>query len=71
MNLTCNIENEEISNYLVLNENINILELLRIILLDQRKDWPTNGASLALLQYAHKSLNSQEFYIRMEDMEID
>jgi hypothetical protein len=47
LNLTCNVDNEEINNYLIKHKDI--LRLLKCILVDKRQDWPTNGAALALL----------------------
>lgn len=47
LNLTCNVENEEINSYMVNHKDV--IRLLKIILVDKRLDWPTNGAALALL----------------------
>lgn len=46
LNLTCNVESEEITDYMVQKD---VIRLLKEILVDQRHDWPTNGAALALL----------------------
>lgn len=46
LNLTCNVEGEEITEYMV---NKDVIRLLKEILVDNRHDWPTNGAALALL----------------------
>ena len=46
LNLTCNVEGEEITEYMV---NKDVIRLLKEILVDSRHDWPTNGAALALL----------------------
>ena len=46
LNLTCNVESEEITEYMV---NKDVIRLLKEILVDSRHDWPTNGAALALL----------------------
>ena len=47
LNLTCNVESEEITKYMVVE--MDIMQLLIQILVDPRHDWPTNGAALALL----------------------
>ena len=46
LNLTCNVENEEVTQYMLKK---NVVRMLRKILVDSRHDWPTNGAALALL----------------------
>jgi hypothetical protein len=46
LNLTCNVESEEITEYMTSN---GVTKLLKEILIDNRHDWPTNGAALALL----------------------
>ena len=46
LNLTCNVESEEITEYMVSKD---VTRLLKEILIDNRHDWPTNGAALALL----------------------
>ena len=46
LNLTCNVESEEITEYMVKKD---VIRLLKDILQDTRHDWPTNGAALALL----------------------
>ena len=46
LNLTCNVESEEITDYMI---NKDVITLLKEILIDSRHDWPTNGAALALL----------------------
>jgi hypothetical protein len=46
LNLTCNVESEEITEHMVQHD---VIRLLKEILIDSRHDWPTNGAALALL----------------------
>lgn len=46
LNLTCNVESEDITDYMVQRD---VIRLLKEILVDTRHDWPTNGAALALL----------------------
>jgi hypothetical protein len=41
----------------------NVIFYIKEILVDERHDWPTNGASLALLQYAHQALSDAEIYL--------
>jgi hypothetical protein len=41
------VGNEEITSKM--GSNIELLRLLKIILVDTRHDWPTNGAAMALL----------------------
>lgn len=41
--------------------------MLKEILQDSRHDWPTNGAALALLQYAHLSLSNADMFIKLEE----
>jgi hypothetical protein len=43
LNLSCNIEERNLIIYLV--EEINILKPILQILIDNRNDWPTHGAS--------------------------
>ena len=47
LNLTCNLENESLIEYMVVE--IDILRNLKKIVVDVRQDWPTNGGALALL----------------------
>jgi len=47
LNLTCNVEQEQVVKYMVLEQDI--VGVLCSILVDQRHDWPTNGGALALL----------------------
>lgn len=46
LNLTCNVEGEEITEHMISKD---VIRLLKEILVDNRHDWPTNGAALALL----------------------
>ncbi len=48
----------------------DVIIQLREILLDSRHDWPTNGAALALLQYAHLALANVDLYYRLEEGRI-
>ena len=50
LNLSCNVESEEITRYLLDKE---VMKMLTLILIDNRHDWPGNGAAVALLQYSH------------------
>ena len=47
-----------------------VVQLLVKILVDQRHDWPTNGAAIALLQYSHTSLSNQQFYIQLDKYKV-
>ncbi|CDW90949.1 UNKNOWN [Stylonychia lemnae] len=67
LNLTCNVESEEITEYMVRKD---VIRVLKDILQDTRHDWPTNGAALALLQYAHLSLSNAEMYMKLEENQI-
>jgi len=67
LNLTCNVESEEITEYMI---NKNVIRLLKEILVDSRHDWPTNGAALALLQYSHIALSKTHMFIKLEDNKI-
>ena len=67
LNLTCNVESEEITEYMVKKD---VIRLLKEILQDSRHDWPTNGAALALLQYAHLSLSNADMFMKLEENEI-
>lgn len=60
LNLTCNVESEEITEYMISKK---VIRKLKEILLDSRHDWPTNGAALALLQYAHIALSNADMFI--------
>jgi hypothetical protein len=59
LNLTCNIENEESTHHMMKE---GIVVLLIKILIDSRHDWPTNGAALALLQFAHLGLTNADIF---------
>lgn len=67
LNICCNIEDPLVYRYLL---STDIIALLVVILQDSRQDWPTNGASLALLQYAHQSLSNSELYFKLEDANV-
>jgi hypothetical protein len=67
LNLTCNVESEEITEYMVKKD---VIRLLKEILQDSRHDWPTNGAALALLQYAHLSLANADMFMKLEENSI-
>ena len=67
LNLSCNVESENIQMLLL---NLDIPKILTKILFDSRKDWPSNGSSLALLQYAHKSLENIAVYQIMNEASI-
>ena len=47
LNLTCNIEEPAMIKYLV--KEMKIIEPLVTLLQDSRQDWPTHGASQALM----------------------
>ena len=38
--------------------------------MDSRHDWPTNGAALALLQYAHVALSSSDVFLKLEEVKV-
>lgn len=67
LNLTCNVESEEITEYMITKD---VIRMLKEVLLDSRHDWPTNGAALALLQYAHIALSNADMFIKLEDCKI-
>ena len=67
LNLTCNVESEEITEYMVSKD---VIRLLKEILVDSRHDWPTNGAALALLQYAHLALSNADMFEKLEECKI-
>ena len=54
LNLACNIEDQAMIAYLV--KDINILAPLTKIIVDSRNDWPTHGASQAIMQYSHLAM---------------
>lgn len=68
LNLTCNVENDEVSRHMVFDQDI--IKMLKLILVDNRHDWPTNGSGLALLQYAHYSLSNSRFFEVLERHKI-
>jgi hypothetical protein len=39
-------------------------------LVDQRHDWPTNGAALAILQYSHIALSNADMFMALENDNI-
>ena len=67
LNLTCNVESEDITDYMI---NKDVIRLLKEILVDSRHDWPTNGAALALLQYSHLALSNADMFLKLEDCRI-
>ena len=64
LNLTCNVENEEVVQYMLKQ---NVVRMLRKILVDPRHDWPTNGAALAILQYCHNALSDTDLFLMLEE----
>jgi len=68
LNLTCNIDNSELTKHMI--DKAEMIELLLQILVDSRQDWPTCGAALALLQYSHVALSSNEMYMNLLDNEV-
>jgi len=64
LNLTCNVENEEVTKHMLSKD---VIKVLRIILVDSRHDWPTNGSALALLQYSHMALSNTELFLKLEE----
>jgi hypothetical protein len=67
LNLACNVENDEVTQYMLKQ---NVIKMLKLILVDSRHDWPTNGAALALLQYSHTALSSSDLFLLLEDSQI-
>lgn len=67
LNLTCNVESDEITEYMVQND---VIRMLKEILLDSRHDWPTNGAALAILQYSHQALSNAEMFFKLDENQI-
>jgi len=65
LNMSCNAQSSEFLEKMLAESDI-IPYLLRIMG-DERGDWPTNGAVVALLQYAHEALSSREVLERMEE----
>jgi hypothetical protein len=60
LNLACNIEESTMIIYLV--KEINILGPLIKILVDSRNDWPTHGASQAIMQYSHLAMQDGQIF---------
>jgi hypothetical protein len=67
LNLTCNVENTEVIDYMLKQ---NVIRMLRKILVDQRHDWPTNGAALALLQFSHTALSNTDIFLMLEEENV-
>ncbi len=67
LNLTCYVESEDITEYMIKKD---VIRLLKEILVDSRHDWPTNGAALALLQYAHIALANADMFLKLEENKI-
>ena len=67
LNLTCNVENEDVSKYML---KLNVVKMLKQILVDSRHDWPTNGAALALLQYSHGALSNTDLFLMLEENKV-
>ena len=68
LNLACNIESPSIIIELI--KKHNILSVLMQILRDSRQDWPTHGASQALMQYSHMSMQDNEIYIIFDQSNV-
>ena len=68
LNLTCNLENESLIEYMVVE--LDILRNLKKIVVDVRQDWPTNGGALALLQYCHMALSNHKIFEKVEENQI-
>ena len=49
---------------------VKLISFLCRILFDSRHDWPSNGAALALLQYAHLGLSNADFFAELEQERI-
>eukprot|EP00826_Nyctotherus_ovalis_P060961 TRINITY_DN8624_c0_g1_i3.p1 TRINITY_DN8624_c0_g1~~TRINITY_DN8624_c0_g1_i3.p1 ORF type:complete len:461 (+),score=125.60 TRINITY_DN8624_c0_g1_i3:141-1523(+) len=64
LNLSCNIESEEMQRHFL---KLNTPRILVEILFDSRNDWPSNGSSLALMQYARRSLEDYRIYQVMNE----
>ena len=54
LNLTCNIEDMDIIKHIVVE--LDVLKPMLSVLNDPRCDWPTHGASQAIMQYSHLAL---------------
>jgi hypothetical protein len=67
LNLSCNIESDEIQKHFL---ELNTPRVLVDILFDSRNNWPSNGSSLALMQYARKSFESYWIYQIMNEEKI-
>ena len=68
LNLTCNVEDADLITYFV--SELNIIEPLLLILQDKRNDWPTHGASQALMQYAHLAMQNGQVYKKFLELEV-
>jgi hypothetical protein len=68
LNLACNIEDHTMIVYLV--SEINILLPLTKILVDSRNDWPTHGASQAIMQYSHLAMQDGQIFTVFEKNRI-
>ena len=68
LNLTCNIE--DLSTIIELITSHNALQVLILILQDNRQDWPTHGASQALMQYSHICMNNDQILRAFEMMKV-
>ena len=64
LNLSCNIENQKIRKLLI---RMGLIKQLLRILFDPRHDWPSNGASLSLLQYSHLSPSDADLYYSLKN----
>jgi hypothetical protein len=68
LNLTCNIDEPGI--VLQLLKEHNVLDILIKIIKDTRQDWPTHGASQALMQYSHLSMQDAQVYKIFEEADV-
>lgn len=68
LNLTCNLENEKLIEYMVVE--LDVMRLLKKIVVDVRQDWPTNGGALALLQFCHLALSNHNIYEKVEENSV-
>lgn len=68
LNLACNIENSTVIIELI--KSHGVIAVLLDILQDPRQDWPTHGASQALMQYSSLSMQDSEIYCCFQKYEV-
>ena len=64
LNVACNVDDIRVTHYML---DQKVLPVLCEILMDPRQDWPTNGASLAILHYSQLAFFNVEIFAALDE----